>query len=109
LHGYPTVVLRGPADPNGRVYRIAESPGSARTVRLRAGGTAEAVITYLKSQAGDIGSLGSKNWIPTTLVITLPGDQGRISVGWPSSDPVLRQDEATHPGTYVGPVLPGRQ
>ena len=107
LRGVPAVELRGPSDPNGPTYQLQEAPVSVRTVIVPVGGTATAVLTYLTSSAGDTGSLGSTNWVPTQVVITPPGAVGQLTVDWASHDAVLRQDEATHPGTYVGPVTSG--
>lgn len=39
------------------------------------------------------------------LVITPPSDFTRAELTW--HQPVLLQDAATHPGTYISPVLPG--
>lgn len=107
LRGWPAVELRGPNDPNGPTYQLPDAQASPRRVELAVGGSAEALITYLKYEPGDMGSLGSTNWTPTTVAVTPPGEVGRLIVPWTPGDPVLRQDEASHPGTYVGPVLPG--
>ena len=104
LRGYPKAELHGPSDPNGPVYQLPEAPAAVTTVTLTVGGTAEATLTYLKAENGDVGSMGSTHWVPTTVVITPPGSTGQLTASWPSHDPVLRQDEATHPGSYVGPV-----
>jgi len=39
------------------------------------------------------------------LVITPPNDSTHAELTW--HQPVLLQDGATHPGTYISPVLPG--
>jgi hypothetical protein len=36
-------------------------------------------------------------------VVTPPNETTSVSLAWPWS-PVLLQDGATHPGTYVGPI-----
>lgn len=106
LRGWPRVELRGPTDPNGPTYQLPESSGTPSSVELPPDGTAQAIITYLKYEHGDSGSLGSTSWTPTSVAITPPGDAISLSAQWTPRDPVLRQDEASHPGTYIGPVTP---
>jgi hypothetical protein len=107
LRGWPAVELRGPNDPNGPTYQLSQSPATPKVVTLPVGGTAEALVTYLKYEAGDIGSLGSTDWTPTSTAVTPPGVVGALIMPWATHDPVLRQDGASHPGSYVGPVVPG--
>jgi hypothetical protein len=106
LRGWPTAELRGPNDPNGPTYQLPQAAGKPSTVELPVRGTAEAIVTYLKYEPGDMGTLGSTSWRPMTIAITPPGDVGELIAQWTPRDPVLRQDEASHPGTYVAPVTP---
>ena len=70
-----------------------------------AGTTATATITVLKAGGGSTGSLGSTSWTPTQLKTIPPGQTQPLTANWPSDLPVLRQDSATHPGTYVNGIL----
>ncbi|WP_141276156.1 DUF4232 domain-containing protein [Pseudonocardia hydrocarbonoxydans] len=101
--GVPGVDLRGPEDPNGPSYSVVRQEPDGTTVTLEPGAAAVAVLTYLTDSPGSVGTLGSTGWVPTELVTTPPGDTAQLTVPW-NGDPVLRQDGATRPGTYVGPL-----
>lgn len=51
-------------------------------------------LTYLTDPAGRR---------PAELATTPPGDTAQLTVPW-NGEPVLRQDGATRPGTYIGPL-----
>jgi hypothetical protein len=102
LSGYPTVELIGPGVPIfGPTYVLPEQEDArVTTFTLRSGQSAHAVLTWLPS------SLASSHWRPRTLdVVVKPRDgaSSHIAIPWRYGD-VLRQDAATHPGTYVGPL-----
>ncbi|WP_249265694.1 hypothetical protein [Pseudonocardia sp. Ae406_Ps2] len=63
---------------------------------MKPGGTAHTVITWLPG--------GS--WTPTEIVVTAPDETTSTTLRW-DQGPVLRQDGATRPGTYIHPVAPG--
>ena len=45
-------------------------------------------------------------WVPDTIVLTPPDTTTRLEVPWiPGGVGVARQDAATHPGTYIGPLV----
>ena len=96
MTGFGGVDLAGPANPNGAVFSLRRQQAAADPVRLQPGGTAHTTITWLSG--------GS--WTPTTIRATPPDETRSASLAWPGG-PVLRQDGATHPGTYISPVAPG--
>lgn len=97
MTGFGGVDLRGPDHPtHGPSYSLPRSAGPASPVRLEPGGTAHSVITWLP---GD-------DWKPTQIVITPPDETTPKTLEWPGAA-VLRQDGATRPGTYLGPVSAG--
>ena len=102
----PGVDLVGPPDPNGEAYQVprpvADENGAAET--LEPGATATATLTYLTDSPGSVGTLGSTGWVPAQVVSTPPGDTEQLTASWESGDTVLRQDGATRPGTFVGPL-----
>lgn len=102
MYGVPGVDLHGPDDPTwGPVYSLPR-PGSDATpvhVLLAPGASASAPLTYLTADPGDTA------WVPTELVTTPPGDTKQLTVTW-DGDSVMRQDAATHPGTFVHAVAP---
>lgn len=105
MYGYGGVDLRGPNDPTfGPTYELPRSTiHQAATVRLAPGGTAHTTITFLSPDPASAGQPGSVVWVPTQAVVTPPDETHSKTVTW-TYGPVLRQDAATHPGTYIGPV-----
>ncbi|TCK22376.1 DUF4232 domain-containing protein [Pseudonocardia endophytica] len=96
MTGFGGVDLAGPNDPMGPVFSLRRQEAAAEPVRLAPGGTAHTTITWL-SDGG---------WTPTTIRATPPDETRSASLAWPGG-PVLRQDGATRPGTYISPVTAG--
>ncbi len=105
LHGVPDVDLVGPDDPNGPVYHLPRDDNGVRVNEVPPGKTASATVTVLTPTDGAVGSGDSVSWTPSKLVTIPPGQTEPLSVDWPSSVPVLRQDAATHPGSCVNGIL----
>ncbi|EMD26403.1 putative lipoprotein [Amycolatopsis azurea DSM 43854] len=99
LYGVPGADLNGPADPNGPVYHLTRVDNGVKYNDVPAGSTATATITVLKPAAGE------PTWTPTQVTTIPPGQTQALTANWPSDLPVLRQDAATHPGTYVNGIL----
>ena len=93
MYGYSGADLDGP--PPSPYSLPRQTSAEPLPVTLPPGGQAHTVITWLP---GD--------WAPTTLVLTPPDEVHSAVLDWPGGG-VLRQDGATRPGTYVGPVEPG--
>jgi hypothetical protein len=72
-------------------------------VNLPPGGQAHAVLTYLAGPdpACDAGG----PWIPSTLTVTPPDDTTSVQIPWPGGSVDDCQTGATHPGSYIGPVI----
>ncbi|MFI6305376.1 DUF4232 domain-containing protein [Amycolatopsis thailandensis] len=105
LHGVPGVDLLGPDDPNGPVYHLPRVDNGVRVNEVPPGSTATATVTVLSRTEGSVGSGGSTSWTPSKLVTIPPGQREALSVDWPSDLPVLRQDAATRPGSWVNGIL----
>ncbi|HTF50703.1 MAG TPA: DUF4232 domain-containing protein [Pseudonocardia sp.] len=101
LRGVPGADLRGPADPNGPVYPLFRQRTGIKDVRLRPGANASARLVVLSDQDGSVGSFGSRNWTPTELASIPPGETTGFTLPWPAGVTVLRQDSATHPGSWI--------
>jgi hypothetical protein len=99
LYGVPGVDLVGPADPNGPVYHLVRVDNGVHYNEVTRGTTASATITVLTPSAG------STSWTPTKLETIPPGQTKALTADWPSNLPVLRQDAATHPGSWVNGIL----
>lgn len=105
LYGVPDVSLIGPDDPNGTTYQLIGTDNGVQHNDVEPGMTATATVTVLQPGGDSVGSMGSKTWTPTKVQATPPGQQQPLTAAWPSSVAVLRQDSATHPGTFVNGIL----
>ncbi|AKK30631.1 hypothetical protein AB431_17520 [Mycobacterium sp. EPa45] len=99
LQGYPGVDLIGPDDPVwGPDYQLPQQAGDPQLVTLAPGAAASSRLTFLADPSG---------WVPDTIAVTLPGGPGRMETPWIAGRvPLARQDAASHPGTYIGPLQP---
>ncbi|WUH92593.1 DUF4232 domain-containing protein [Streptomyces sp. NBC_00433] len=93
VKGFPGVDLKA-AD----TWSLVRSSKPTPAVTLKPGGSAGFVITYLPWEAGSGVEFKAK-----TLVITPPDETTSVTLNWPGGS-ILRQDGATHPGTFVGPA-----
>ncbi|HVV12610.1 DUF4232 domain-containing protein [Amycolatopsis sp.] len=105
LYGVPGVDLVGPDDPNGPVYHLTRVDNGAPYNEVTPGTTATATITVLSATPGSVGSNGSTRWIPARVETIPPGQTTALTAQWPSDVTVLRQDAATHPGSWVNGIL----
>jgi hypothetical protein len=105
ISGWPDVELIGPTHPIfGTIYTLRDQSGSAENVRLGPGGRAHAVLTWLPSSLAV-----TRRWTPDYLRVVVRTNRGQsfpMAVPWRYGS-VERQDGATHPGTYIGPINPG--
>jgi hypothetical protein len=101
MQGFPGVDLVG-STSSQQSYRwsLARQSVSYSKVTLQPGQAAHFNLTYLPAAMG-----GGGNLTVAKIVITPPDDFTRAEVTWNES--VLLQDGATHPGTYIGPVMAG--
>jgi hypothetical protein len=104
LAGWPEVELIGPADPTfGSIYTLPRQSGHREAVTLPAGGSAHATLPWLPP------SDHLPRWVPGYVRVVVPtasGPSAPMAVAW-RRGPVLRQDQATYPGTYIGPIRRG--
>lgn len=111
MDGFSGVDLHGPAsDPNGPVFSLARANDPAHQPKpftLQPGAQANTTVTFTTWHQGEIGAMGSTNWVPTTLVVTPPNQTASFTLPWFQGVSVLRDDTATHRATYVYPVSPG--
>nr|WP_318306552.1 DUF4232 domain-containing protein [Amycolatopsis sp. MEP2-6] len=100
LYGVPGVDLVGPDEPTfGPVYHLPRVDNGVKYNEVTAGTTASATITVVKPAAGE------PAWTPSKLNTIPPGSTQPLTADWPADLPVLRQDAATHPGSYVNGIL----
>ncbi len=98
VQGYPDVDLIGPDDPMwGPDYQLPQQADTAVPITLPPGASAGSRLTFLADPPN--------GWVPDTIAVTLPNSPGRMEVPWIAGRvPVARQDAASHPGTYIGPL-----
>ncbi|TCJ36647.1 DUF4232 domain-containing protein [Parafrankia sp. BMG5.11] len=102
LYGHPGAQLRS---ATGDTWDLVRSTLVNPTrVVLAPGERAHATLAYLPTDPGD--GTGNPVFAPVTLVLTPPDERDSLSVPW-TRGPVLRQDGATHPGTYISAFEPG--
>lgn len=94
MYGFPGVDLVN----SGRQWSLRRTDATPQRVTLANGEAAHFTLTYLVAEQGD-----STAFTPTTVVITAPNQRTSYDLPW-HGGPVVLQDGATHPGTYVGPV-----
>jgi hypothetical protein len=100
LDGFPGVNLTGIA--NGQqnfTWSLVRQSVSYSVVTLQPGGTAHFGLIYLP------GTSASTDITVNRLVMTPPNDYAQAELTWNQS--VVLQDAATHPGTYITPVVAG--
>lgn len=104
VSGWPQVELIGPKYPlYGTIYTLPRQSGSAQTVNLKPGESARATLTWLPPEGGP-----NPRWTPGYIRVVVKTDRGQsppMALPWPYGA-VLRQDDATYPGTYIGPITP---
>ncbi len=105
VSGAPDVELIGPAlSMFGSIYSLPQSLGRNPGVTLRLGQSAHAVLTWLPWERSNPGP-----WLPDYIRVVVHTNRGptfAVALPWRYGS-VLRQDDATHPGTYVGPISRG--
>ena len=101
MRGFPGVDLIG-ATSSQQDYRwsLARQSVSYSKVTLQPGQAAHFNLTYLPAAMGS-----GDNITVAKIVITPPNDLTQAQVTW--NEPVILQDGATSPGTYIGPITAG--
>ena len=82
---------------------LVRTPAKPARVVLAPGDDAHAVLTYLAGPDPTCDAGGP--WIPSTLTVTPPDDTTSVQIPWPNGSVDDCQTGATHPGSYIGPVV----
>ncbi|WP_143200385.1 DUF4232 domain-containing protein [Kitasatospora sp. CB01950] len=102
LQGFPGVDLVS----DGTTWSLPRARAAqTRPVTLPPGGTAYVLIDYLPYRGR--GQRGQNEFKVTSMVLTPPGDTGRLTVHWEGANPQDRR-AAQQPGTQVRPIAPTR-
>jgi hypothetical protein len=89
--GFPGLDLNG----GSTNWSLARTNAHYSAITLSPGDTTDFQITFQPEPKGD--------WTPQTVTVTPPDETTSVTLSWPWG-PVLLQDGATHPVTYVGPI-----
>jgi hypothetical protein len=101
MNGFAGVNLVGAVKgKQNYTWSLVRSTAKYSQVTLQAGGTAHFDVMYLPGTSGTSGNITVKK-----IVITPPNTYSQLETTW--SQVVVLQDEATHPGTFITPVVPG--
>lgn len=104
VRGFPEVELIGPIHrPYGPIYELPTQVLPSESVALQPGEHAHATLTWL----ADVPS--RHPWVPAYVRVVVSSNHGAsvaMALPWRFGS-VARQDAATHPGTYIGPIRPG--
>ena len=84
----------------GPVFSLRRQSGDPQPFTLEPGASATSILTIGEP------SLPEDYWQPTTLVVTPPDATTQLQVPWIPDIAVQRQDGATSPATYIGPLQP---
>jgi hypothetical protein len=82
---------------------LVRTPAKPARVNLAPGGQAHAVLTFLTGPDPTCDAGGP--WVPSTLTVTPPDDTTSVQIPWPGGSVDDCQTGATHPGSFIGPVI----
>jgi hypothetical protein len=96
MFGFPGVSLVAGGGIQWALERQSQPP---RRIMLPPGGHSRSTLTLLRWEAGD-----GTSFAPARAFVTPPDETTYRTLAWPPGVILVRQDEATHPGTFIGPV-----
>jgi Protein of unknown function (DUF4232) len=95
MYGFPGVnLLAGSIQ-----WALVRQSHPPQRIVLPPGGHARSTLTLLRWESG-----GGTSFAPTRVYVTPPDETTYRTLAWPHGVVLVRQDEATHPGTFIGPV-----
>ncbi|MFJ9036829.1 DUF4232 domain-containing protein [Streptomyces sp. NPDC102406] len=101
LKGHPGLDL---VNAKGEAWSVAWQKKTAEKVTLKPGVATMAELTFLPVSPKSTGA-GAEAFVPVKVKVTPPDTTATTTLAWPWKNiAVLRQDGATHPGTYISTV-----
>ncbi|WKE67535.1 DUF4232 domain-containing protein [Streptomyces sp. WP-1] len=100
LTGFAGVDMVGAQKTDG-TWSLVRSAKKPPKMTLQQGSTVDFSITLLpvaKSTAQ------KEKFVPAKFLVTPPDETTHFTLDWPFGGQILKQDGATHPGTYINPV-----
>ncbi|MEV7506217.1 DUF4232 domain-containing protein [Streptomyces sp. NPDC093018] len=100
MAGFAGVDMVGAQKTDG-TWSLVRSAKKPPKMTLQQGSTVDFSITLLpvaKSTAQ------KEKFVPAKFLVTPPNETTHFTLKWPFGGQILKQDGATHPGTYIDPV-----
>ncbi|MFJ7905252.1 DUF4232 domain-containing protein [Streptomyces sp. NPDC096198] len=100
LSGFAGVDMVGTQKTDG-TWSLARSSKKPVTMTLGQGDTVDFSITLLPVAKS---TPEKEKFVPGEFLVTPPNETTHFTLRWPFGGQILKQDGATHPGTYLNPV-----
>ncbi|HWO60420.1 MAG TPA: DUF4232 domain-containing protein [Umezawaea sp.] len=96
IQGFPGVQFQ---KDNGESWDLVRGDDPIKPVSLAPGESTSATLVFLSAGNQE----GTSHWAPDSILVTPPNTTDTQRLTW-DFGAILRQDAATHPGTYVRAV-----
>ncbi|MDX3067484.1 DUF4232 domain-containing protein [Streptomyces sp. ND04-05B] len=100
LSGFAGVDMVGAQTTDG-TWSLVRSSRTPSKLTLEPGGTVDFSITLLPVAAS---TPKAEKFVPAKFVVTPPNETKSFTLKWPFGGQILKQDGATHPGTFLDPI-----
>ncbi|MFF4284280.1 DUF4232 domain-containing protein [Streptomyces sp. NPDC001739] len=100
LSGFAGVDMIGAQETDG-TWSLARSSKKPEKMILEQGDTVDFSITLLPVGRS---TPQKEKFVPAKFLVTPPNETEHFTLKWPFGGQILKQDGATHPGTYLNPV-----
>jgi hypothetical protein len=105
LQGFPGVDFFGDGGGNLGTVSLVRTPATPQRVTIASGASAHAMLTYLEGP--DVCDADGQAWSPAGVNVTPPNSTVTVELFFPGNSVDDCQTGATHPGSYIGPVVAG--
>ncbi|MHB9860546.1 DUF4232 domain-containing protein [Streptomyces sp. YIM S03343] len=100
LSGFAGVDMIGAQKTDG-TWSLARSSKKPVKMVLKQGDTVDFSITLLPVAKS---TPQKQKFVPAKFLVTPPNETKHFTLKWPFGGQILKQDGATHPGTYLNPI-----
>ncbi|EMF52830.1 MULTISPECIES: DUF4232 domain-containing protein [Streptomyces] len=100
LSGFAGVDMVGAQTTDG-TWSLVRSSRTPSKQTLAPGDTVDFSITLLPVAAS---TPKAEKFVPAKFVVTPPNETKSFTLKWPFGGQILKQDGATHPGTFLNPI-----
>ncbi|MCS0605838.1 DUF4232 domain-containing protein [Streptomyces sp. LP11] len=100
LSGFAGVDMVGAQKIDG-TWSLARSAKKPPKLTLAPGDTVDFSVTLLPVAKS---TPQKEKFVPSKFLVTPPNEMTHFTLTWPFGGQLLRQDAATHPGTYLNPI-----